>query len=346
MDRLMSRKIKGIAICLMVLLHIFSRDWYIEGAPVWSEYIYKFSAVFKICVGIYAFLTGYAYFYSTKTVKYGMKKICSLLEHYWFQLFLIFIPIACVSGWKLTTKKLLVNMFGISPNINFFAWYVYFYVFCMLTMPLWCKILRFNFQIDCVIASAIPYIIEVFLHSLPIYGDSVIVSDLFNCFLYMPCVLIGFLFAKHNVFERVRKKLPNNIIIYLGLVIMILLLRLKCSSVFGFCMDVFYVPCMVYSQDRILTKLKSVKIISNPLTILGKFSTEIWFFHAVFFSTYLKDYFQWILWIVNNPVLVFLLCMTLSLGASIVINRLILELEQVFYKVLVCAKEKCSIKRR
>lgn len=116
--------IKGVAILIMLAHHFIVMPF--------SEMPYLvalFGYACKICVAIYAVLSGYGYFFTKeKTVRYGLKKIWGLLEIYWLTLFTLFIPAAIVKGgWRPSPWGLFVQMFGLLPNLNWFAWYVFFY---------------------------------------------------------------------------------------------------------------------------------------------------------------------------------------------------------------------------
>lgn len=90
MDVNMSVLIKGIAIIFMVIHHLFAFPaWYIKGIDYSSVKILGKTLTectlysFKICVNMFAFISGYAYFYNkTPNIKYGVKKIFKLLKRY------------------------------------------------------------------------------------------------------------------------------------------------------------------------------------------------------------------------------------------------------------------------
>lgn len=67
--------------------------------PNLSTGFVKFGAACKICVAIYAVLSGYGYFFAReKTIKYSLKKILGLLQIYWLSLFTLFMPAAMLGG--------------------------------------------------------------------------------------------------------------------------------------------------------------------------------------------------------------------------------------------------------
>lgn len=122
MEKKTTQMIKGMAIIIMITHHFIVMPFF--KLPC---LITLFGYACKICVAIYAVLSGYGYFFSKeKTVRYGMKKIWGLLQIYWISLFALFIPSAIGGGWEVTPWSLLVQMFGLLPNLNWFAWYVFF----------------------------------------------------------------------------------------------------------------------------------------------------------------------------------------------------------------------------
>ena len=228
MDKKTTQMIKGIAILIMLAHHFivipFSELPYL---------ITLFGYACKICVAIYAVLSGYGYFFTReKTVRYGLKKSWGLLRIYWLQLFTLFIPAAMiVGGWKLTPSKMIIQLFGLLPNLNWFAWYVFFYIFCMLVMPLLCKyqVFRFKPLVNLGMMFFLPYIFEVVLHMIQNYEANTILHDLYSCFLYFPCFLIGYWMAENHIVEKSKqmKWMHKSGICLIG-IMAIFLMRSKC----------------------------------------------------------------------------------------------------------------------
>ena len=321
MEKKITQMIKGMAIIIMITHHFIVMP-FIELPYL----VTLFGYACKICVAIYAVLSGYGYFFAKeKTVRYGMKKIWGLLQIYWISLFTLFIPAAISGGWELTPWSLIVQLFGLLPNLNWFAWYVFFYIFCMLVMPVLYryKIFRFKPLINLVIMVIVPYVIAIALHILPNYGENTIINDLFSCFLYFPCFLVGYWMAENKVIERIEqiKVLKNPLCGFIG-VVLVFAARIVSNSIVSLPLDVIYAPiliCMICS----LAKVFNLKYISIIFGVLGKYSTGMWFFHAVFFSTYICDIFQPILFIVENPVVMYLWLVLLSLAGAYVFQKLL-----------------------
>lgn len=316
-----SQMIKGVAILVMLLHHFIVIPF--SELP---HLVSVFGHACKICVAIYSVLSGYGYFFAKeKTLKYGLKKIWGLLQIYWISLFTLFIPIAIAKGYKLTPTKFIVQLFALLPNLNWFAWYVFFHIFCMLIMPFVHKCFKYKPIINFGIAICFPYILEVALHFVPNYESITIVHDLYSCMLYLPCFLVGFLIAKHNIFGSLNVKfnwIRNPIISLIGLAL-VFVLRIIVSSIFGLLLDVIYASLFVYFTSNIFEKIKNTKIINFTFSTLGKYSTSMWFFHAVFFSTYISDIFAPILLIVKWPPLMFGWLVILSLIGAIIYQKVI-----------------------
>lgn len=104
---------------------------------------------------------------------------------------------------------------------------------------------------------------------------------------YVPIVLLGYYFAEENVFENIIKNASR---------LCRTVLTIVCVIVFGISfiargiikqifmvvnLDVIYAPLLVLSV-WIFTTL-CFKKANKALKILGKYSLEIWFLHAIFF---------------------------------------------------------------
>ena len=322
MNKKTTQMIKGIAILIMIMHHFCATTLF----PDLSAGFVKFGAACKICVAIYAVLSGYGYFFAReKTVRYGLKKIWGLLQIYWLSLFTLFIPAAMLGGWKVTPQQLIVQMFGLLPNLNWFAWYVFFYVFCMLVMPVLCKYRVFRFKpiVNLGLMLFVPYCIEIALHTVPNYETNTIIHDLFSCFLYFPCFLVGYWMAENRVVEKVKfmKWMRNPILNLIGIAV-IFGTRILVDSIEGFLLDVFYAPVLICLTVN-LFEIIDCKPVSAVFNILGKYSTGMWFFHAVFFSTYICEWFQPILKLVPWPPLMYVWLVILSLGGAFAYQKIL-----------------------
>ena len=312
-----TQKIKGVAILIMIAHHFLVYDAGISFSAAWRD----IGNAFKICVGIYAVLSGYGYYFAKeKSIQYGMKKIWGLLQEYWIQLFTIFVPCALLGGWKLTIDGVIVNLFALGPNLNWNAWYVHFFIFCMLVMPTVSRVFRFHPIINIGLAVGVPFLFEVAIHVLiPNYQDITMLQVLFNCMLYFGVFLVGYLMAQYDIVGKCK------IHWVLGLLCMVVAIGLRIALrhvyTFGFNMDAIYAPIFIIGAANLFNGFKGKW--TYIFSVLGKYSTGMWFIHAAFFATYVKDYFQPALRIVRQPALMYVWLVAMSLGLAFVYRELL-----------------------
>lgn len=169
----------------------------------------------------------------------------------------------------------------------------------------------------------VPYALEVVLRFIPNYETNTIVHDLFSCFLYFPCFLVGYWLADNQIIQRVKqiKWLRRPLICVVGILV-IFPVRQAVSSVAGFLLDVFYAPmmiCLLVNLFDIIICKPALKV----LDVLGKYSTGMWFFHAVFFSTYVCDWFLPVLKLISWPPLMYVWLVVLSLAGAFACQKIL-----------------------
>lgn len=223
-------------------------------------------------------------------------------------------------------KEVIINVFAFGSNLNWNAWYVYFYIFCMMIMPIVYRVFRFQLIVNIGIAVGVPYCIEAAIHVLlPNYQDITMMQVLFSCMLYFGVFLVGFLMAKNNVISKYRMHWMFGV---LSMVIAVgLRIALRHVYTFGFNMDVFYAPIFVVGAENFFEGINGKR--TKAFNILGKYSTGMWFIHAVFFATYVRDYFQTVMLIVKQPELMYVWLVLLSLGSAFVFERLLDGIHQI-----------------
>ena len=195
----------------------------------------------------------------------------------------------------------------------------------MLVMPLLCKYRVFRFKpiANLGLMLFVPYCIEIALHTVPNYETNTIIHDLFSCFLYFPCFLVGYWMAENRVVEKVKfmKRMRNPILNLIGIAV-IFGAKILVKSIAGFLLDVFYAPILICLTAN-LFEMVDCKPVSAVFNTLGKYSTGIWFFHAVFFSTYVCEWFQPILKLVSWPPLMFVWLIVLSLVGAFIYQNIL-----------------------
>ncbi|WP_315078314.1 acyltransferase family protein [uncultured Clostridium sp.] len=297
-DKHSSQTIKGIAIIMMVFHHFF-------GFPKWIIYPNEYTSMgltlgnapievtialfFKICVGMYLFITGYGMYYFYKSnyiLKRTLEKIFKFLLNYWIILFLIFIPIKIYfNKFNFNLEEILLNMFAYKTTYITFAWYVRLYIELMILFPLFVKIIKDKF-IYAIIYSIFPFIlINIFIVEYS-YEKISIFKYIYEFCNWAPIALVGYNFAKFNIFRYMKKKLVelnlDNIFIYNWICIIIFIARTYKKSFGVFNLDIIYVPIFIYFIINIINSININKI-NKSFAFLSQHSLNIWFLHAMFF---------------------------------------------------------------
>ncbi len=296
-----SEMMKGVAILLMLFHHFFGfPNWYVEGisyigVPLrvnTAEYV--LGQFGHICVGIFAFLTGYGMFFSYKkggSYITSLKKLLRFWIGYLLILFAVAIPLHFfVGNTDISLKLIFKNMFGYDTTLVPFGWYVRFYIAVMLTLPLINRVMPKNSFLGVLCCLSIPFIINLSLSKVSGTSQFVIktVAYTMEYFLWLPCVLMGLCFAKYGLFEKIDKgfgKLKKGEHIVCGVILLaIMYLRAYKEDTIGtiiFSFDSFYVSIFVYLCAKYLNYAHG--IIKKILMCLSRHSVNIWFLHSMFF---------------------------------------------------------------
>lgn len=233
-----SLALKGIAIILMLLHHCFRLQSRMDkyGVITWPfevSTIVDFSGMFKICVSIFAFITGYGLYLSAKKKCTGLKeseswivnRLVKTLSGFWFVYILVFIVtqiyadypqgIYCDEGytqgivWAAIDFLGLANLMG-TPTLVGAWWYMSAAIIFIVAIPVMIKwIDKFGTVSLIIIIMALPRII----------GDGFPGGNSAYTFLFP--VLLGLLFAKYDLFQIIdeikflKNKYVNGILVFL-----------------------------------------------------------------------------------------------------------------------------------
>lgn len=222
-DKVTTSYIKGIAIVMMIVHHFFAfPEWQMKGDLYTSVCLifgtpieYYIGQLCKLCVCIFAFISGYGIFISLKkrnTVskfKYCLKKGISLLLMYWMAIIIFVTPIfLCFK--KISLELLISNLLLYDYSMVYTGWYVLFYIE-MLIFVFFYSFLEFKKEIwDFIVAFGISFILNSIIPNMPL-------SHYFLSFM------IGYIFSKYSLYleyERIIKRpLPRSIISFFLLII-------------------------------------------------------------------------------------------------------------------------------
>lgn len=343
MDRATTDAIKGLALICMFAHHFFTfPSFLIEGIsyPWMQEFADDFCVPFKICVPVFAFLTGYFYaFSSRRTFGNSIRKITDLYLSYW-AVYLVLLAVSVALGcYGFSVYCFVYEMTAIRTDIMVFCWYLLFYTCSMILLPLLTRSREASAAEDVLLLLILPVVVTDSLKYFQPQGiPQMLLSYIHDWF---PCIACGYLCAKYAVFENFFDRAVNRfeskacrILIDLILIAAAMMGRYYCQFLhFGtleirggmfsvsYTADIFYGPMFVYGCGKLLQSVKE-SVFIRILGKIGQQSMLMWFFHCAFFNV-TRDVFQPILYWPRNPVLVLIWGLLLCWIPSIALDPLI-----------------------
>ena len=325
----MSQGIKGGALLLMVYHHCFGfRHCYVDVPAFFENGLLVQSALTaKLCVAIFAFLTGWVYcHHRDKSYIYSLKKIVLFLAHYWVACaFCAIVAVVCCS-WRPSLGDAARELFPNSSRpLMIFCWYVSFYVQMMLLFPIlrlveshvsggWSWLLMVVFSVVVVAASYyVPYCEHFVWFSYAAFG---------YC-----CARARFL----ELFVHRKRRYKVGALMGTGIFLLMTLMFRQEVSV-----AIIYMP-------RVLLFIACLLLLSVPLqsigmmavlSYLGKHSMNIWFVHSLFFCAISGPWMQKVFFICMNPLYIFCVVLIVSLLVSLLITPVQKQLTKLLHALM------------
>lgn len=319
-DRKITNKIKGIMIIFMFILHFFTMPGeYVNGIsyPQFAKVSSFWNHSFAICVPVFAFLTGYFYYYcKCKNYRYAFKKIRDILIPYWTVYSILLIIGLFTNTYVYGGIEIILELFALYRPVMWFCWYVSFYIISMLVLPITAKMSN-NFLIAIMSGMVLPYGLGICLNhfiNLPMIIGRVIAD--FST--YYPVISLGYICSKFSIFDKLdqyifRKKRNIGTGIFSGVM---LILIFTCQYYItndivnnfwsGYIFLWLYFFSILLFVFFLVIQMNCWKSANNKLCILeelGKKSMYMWFVHCIFFNCS-KRIFQPILYCPKNPFIV------------------------------------------
>lgn len=339
-DKVAAQKLKGIAIILMLQHHNFRvkslYDAYtVSFFPFHEDYIVKISLFFKICVSIFAFITGYGLYHSYNNKKetdekWVIKRYIKTFSGYWF----IFIG-SCVlcelinnrtsniymkDGFLLGIIKILTDFFGFNnlldlQQLNGTWWYMSCAIVFIIILPFIVKLEK---------SMGRGYLLLLLTIIIPRVMNIVWVNRNV-CMPYIFVYVLGIVSAKYKWVDRIinykviRNDLGNKVIKFILEVILIMIgiklyFRLPTEIFWEIKYGIIPFFVMIWCIEFII----NIPLISNILKLLGKHSMNIFLIHTFIRGIYLSDFiYSFYHFILITGVLLFI-----SLAVSILIEKI------------------------
>lgn len=207
---------KGIAVIMLLIHHLF----FINQKPLFNDIVlfrwdsieygvfYICSAICKVCVSLFAFLSAYgvyiSYEKSENVIQFYKRRFFKLYLHFWL-IWLLFVPIIIIFFNKSfdvvyhrpVIINFLTNFLGIQSFFNLYGgyngswWFISLIILFYLLFPLFYKISKNQYVL-----------FYTFVSSLFLYfwGYS---RNLCFVYYYLPVFLFGIICAKYNLIVKI-----------------------------------------------------------------------------------------------------------------------------------------------
>ena len=326
-----TRQLKGLAILMMLWLHLFSNEETAGHLSYWLSYInglplaYSLTRLASCCVPIYIFLGGYGLAATYQTAPAHQlhvgRRTLALMANFWL-IFLIFIPIGFVVNperYPGDALTFVLNATAIIYSYNGAWWFLLPYILLTLTAPYFISRSQRSSRSQDVLMIAVLAFVNVGVYmlksALPL-SDTWPFPGVLPLLHYVSMLLLfilGILAVKYQ--GEWRLKCGERLTAYrklaaLCLVVLCLLKMLLGSS------SLLNVP-FVLLLIPLLLALKWPGWLHRMLEFLGLHSTNMWLIHYFF-------YYMWgdLIYTLRYPVLIFAVLTLASLGCSLLLRPL------------------------
>ena len=317
--------LKGLAVLLMIMHHVLMSDYYDDPSVLRESHFlfdrYRLIVLGKVCVGLFMFVTAYGYsLKNNRSWHYSFSHIKQLLVRYW-ALLVVFIILGVIAGNQPNVGIVLLNMLGLSSTYSCANWYVYFYIYAMLILPVLVRLID-SYHVKALAISILLCGIAALLINKK---NSQWLDVIWQCLFYTPVLTVGCYLARCRL-PFIRHQF-NKVELILMLVI---LLVTGCFSrdIGGFCTFTVIVPALAFVLSM-LFHYNGTQTIKTCLVFLGSLSLYMWFVHTVFFSIMTRSLFQQSSLWPNSIMLIFLLVFFCSLTVSFLLSRA----ERVIFRI-------------
>lgn len=316
--------IKAVAILLMVFHHLYSQT--VDG----YEYPHSWCTLAgccKICVPIFAFLTGWAYAINKKTkLVDSLKKLGQFFLSFWVSVLFCLGFASLICGYELTWEHIANEFFPIGKqSVMVHCWYVTFFFYLMLLLPLLAYLETISHPIiRC--GMIFLFVCGIYFFPMPLpYAKEVA--------RYGFSFLIAYYLARSGLYTTLAQRIlgkrtyPAALFAVFLCVFSILcygcffplLLNVTQTQILTPVMVALAALLFIFCYDSFIISLFP-QWIKQASLFLGKHSMNIWFLHGLVASSATKQEIQPIVYYIHNPLCVVGITIVLSLLLSLVIT--------------------------
>lgn len=350
-----STALKGIAIIFMVFHHLYCEvsrfeNYDVSFWPFNQTFVVNISAMLKICVSIFAFITGYGLLKSisknpltrTHIAKWNIVRLLKTMSGFYFVYILTFIVTMLIDGLPLQvyftgskTKGLIyifIDFLGLSalfdtPSLIGTWWYMTAAVIFILLVPfIYFLSKKFGYFPIVAIIVMIPRLLNVG------YPGGV------NPYSFILPMIFGMIFSEYDLFEKISLIMPQNKFfryianfIFWGLsVILCYFITINFKTDQAWELKFAVVPIFIICFCRYC--VICIPVVSKVLEFFGKHSMTIFLTHSFIRYTYLNEF----IYTRGNFLTIFIVLFVLSLILALVIDfiKQIIRFDNLVNKVI------------
>lgn len=315
-----SLRLKGIAILMMLFLHLFNRISLVQQCECFL-YVGETPLVNWLSraanpVWLYLFLSGYGYSVRRKSLKDVCNTISSIYIHWWVVL-LFALPLGYwLNPTKFNISDIWINLFAWNPTYNSELWFLFPFVLLILCQN---SIFLVRERMGNKYYSLLVLIVYLFcLFVFSTYGEDslkeysrILWMLLMVLYMFVP-FSIGILFESININTNIKYQI-SNIFLLLLLALIIIVKCILSGGVWGVMYQIPYFLCFVF----LCAKIKYSGVVGNMLICLGKHSLSMWFIHS--FICY--HIFSNQLYALKYPLLIFVVLVGISYLAAVAMDK-------------------------
>lgn len=335
-----SLALKAVAVLLLIMYHSLKGSDY-EGFmlnffPLTESQVNHIGVYCKICVGIFAFISGYGiskkYRNSEKTISQkAFSQYISSIKAFWPVFIICILATAAIDGRPFTVYagqfplhsvvNLLIDGLGLAklmgtPTLVSSWWYLSAMAVFTFAVPLLQKAVR-----------RIGWIAPFFaLIAFPrLVGMGYLPGGDVMPFYFLMPVLLGVIFAEYDLFERLDDFRPMkeeretlNRVVRLGMVTVALLISYKFFHLLP--RDIFWEYHYAFAPLVFILFFREgyafFPWLKRPLAWLGKHSGNIYFVHALLLRYYLRDFLFSMPWFMLTPLATYAVSLAFSVAVE------------------------------
>ena len=331
MDKTDSKAIKGIAILMMLFLHLFEPEntglyqplFMIGNIPI--EEI-----VTRACkpVPFFFIVSGYGFSYinsqHTITTEAQVRRLWPIFTAYWLTL-ILFVTMATImnqEGYPGSWLNIIGNITAYSCTYNRTMWFLFPYAIICISTPLIMHLIKsMNSLLRAFLLFALIYFACGFIISRyrdEIGGYQTFTVHILQCLQYtFPFVLGILLQKKKNIEHPLFDKLNGKNLTTALLLIAIIVARCCMQSQ---ALDPFYAVVFII----LLMRLPRKKHMNTILYYLGLYSMGMWMVHFYLCNILFKDFFYGM----TYPIAIFSMLVICSYGFSYILTKVNKEIHQ------------------